>query len=457
MAAPRARPRRRLRGRARGPGARRFARVTVDELRAGLPATGVRTAGASFGVAVERAGASPRRRWYDGCGRPLAEPPPPPLAAPRRRDGWVELGPLDSGRPRCVWHRVRIDGELPARSWLAVEVATVEDAGASPHADDWQRVENAPLDFLIAQPPGRYLWLRLRLRGDGHVSPRLRRIRVDFPRATAAEHLPAVFRDRAEGGDFLDAFLSLFDATIGDLDDAIARFPALLDPAVTPAAALPWLASLLDLGLDPAWPEDRRRALIAALPELYRRRGTPEGLRRAVELTFGVTPAIEELGAVPPFGALGGVRVGTVRLFGRGRARARLGGSRLGQTRLDSYGDPDGDARAALAYRIRVQVPAIAGVAGPQGRARLARLVDAQKPAHVAATIRVGAAVPLVGVGAAVGIDTALRALPAPVLGGADGNVRLRRTTILWPGARRVGATLSVGRAAAVGVHTLLR
>jgi hypothetical protein len=87
-------------------------------------------------------------------------------------------------------------------------------------------------------------------------------------------------------------------------------------------------------------------------------------------------------------------------------------------------------------------------------QARLQRLIDSQKPAHIVATTRVGGAGFVVGSWSTAGIDTALAPLPAPVLGGPLGNVKLSRATVLW--TRRGGSrgSLSVGRAAAVGIHT---
>src|SRR5262249_7162905 len=155
------------------------------------------------------------------------------------------------------------------------------------HPADWQDVTTGSADFLIDQPPGRFLCLALVLHGDGVATPSVRRVRVEFPRSTSAEWLPAVYREGLADRDFLDRFLSLFDASVADLDRVIARFPALLDPTSAPASipndALAWLASVVGVVLDPGTAPDRRRALIAAAPELFRTRGTPAGLARVIE------------------------------------------------------------------------------------------------------------------------------------------------------------------------------
>jgi len=383
----------------------------------------------------------------------------------------VTSAPIDSGIPRCAWHRVRIDLELPGRTGVEIALATLDDPTSPVAAEDWQVVDVGEItptrgqgpaqgpvqpstcDFLIDQPPGRYLALRLVLRGDGTTTPRIRRIRIDFPRSTSAMRLPGVYREDPVATDFLERFVAMFDASIEDLDRAIECFPVLLDPATAPAEALAWLGTFLDIALDPAWSEATRRAILGEAPTLYRQRGTPRALARSIELVTGVTPAIQELGgSLRPFGRLGAGRVGEVRLFGRARARVRLGASVLGSAPLHSYGDPDRDHIAALGWRIVVQVPG-GEHATPEALARLRRLVDAQKPAHVAAVVRAGAEIALLGIEYAVGIDTRLGGLPASYLGT---NTRLGFRTVLARGPVRGGAGFAVGTASAIAIQTVL-
>jgi phage tail-like protein len=416
---------------------------------------------------------APSSRCFDRAGCPLPEGA---IAAPRASRvprGQLLTVAIDSGVPRCVWHRARIDADVPPGTNVELSIATGESpaplgtqtrppiasgdwvgfAAGAPHPDDWQVGPAGATDFLVQQPPGRWAFLRLRLSGDGTATPTVRRIRLDLPRATSAELLPAVYHEPPEAEDFTARFVSLFDATIADVDAAIAELPALLDVAHVPDDALPWLAGFLDVVLDPAWDPARRRALLAAAPDLYRRRGTLGGLADTIAIVTGTAPAIEELANGRAFDAVGRARLGGVRLFGRARARFAVGASALGQAPISSYGDPTLDALTALAYRIRVAVPGTSAVASARGRAQLERLVERQKPAHVVASVRVGGGALQVGV-AAVGVDTAFGRLPPPVLGAA-GNVRLSRASALAAGSRGA-ARFTVGDAAAVGVQTVL-
>src|SRR5262249_20265653 len=140
------------------------------------------------------------------------------------------------------------------------------------------------------------------LSGEGTATPAVERIRVYYPRASSLQYLPAVYREDAAGGDFLDRFLSIFDTirngTSGLLRD-IARY---FDPGATPAAEggrgrtdfLTWLASWLGLALDRHWPVRQRRELLRQAHRLYALRGTPEGLRLHVRLYTGLEPQLLE-------------------------------------------------------------------------------------------------------------------------------------------------------------------
>jgi phage tail-like protein len=368
---------------------------------------------------------------------------------------------------------VRVDADVPTGTTLAVAIATSEkseppDQGdpnvdpawkdflaGKPHPRDWQPAPKGSQDFLIDQPPGRYLFLRLRLTGDGKATPTVRRLRIDFPRATSADFLPPVYRENPQADDFTERFLSLFDASIADLDRAIERYPALLDPGGVPDELLPWLGSFLDVAFDPVWEPDRRRAILRAVPALYRRRGTVAGLVETIRTVFDVEPAIQELGRERNWRGLGrGSYLRGVRLFGKAQARFRLGSSSLSKAPLKSYGNPDGDPLGTHAYRFRILVPPNPLVSGA-GRSRLDRLVASQKPAHTIATVRVGGQGLILGTSFGVGVDTVFAPLPPPVLG-QGGNIRLRRRSVLWSGRGGVSSGIGVGGAPAVGIHTVM-
>ena len=430
------------------PGDAKFIPAALADLTAIQTASGLVTAADNV-VCLTRSDAQGEPVTYCWSRFGSAVPPPaaqPPLPAYQRKGQLLTL-PIDSGIPRCEWHRVQLDADIPDGTALSVAVATAESAFAGfPHPLDWREVAGAQ-DLLIQQPPGRYLYLRLRLQSaDGVKTPVVRRIRLDFPRATSLDFLPAIYRADADAAEFTARFLGLFDASIADLDSEIERAPALLDAGGVPDAVLPWLGSFLGLVFDPGWDTTRRRSVLQALPELYRLRGTLAGLKLAFQKAYDLDPAVMELGPTRPWAALGkSSLLGSARLFGRNRSRARIGSSALGQTRLKSWGDPARDPLDALAWRVEIMLPPSATNPPP---ARVQALLDSQKPAHVLATVRLGGEMFLAGISAAIGIDTAFLPPPAPVLGQA-GNVRLGRSSVLRRGRRASGhhASFVVGQA----------
>jgi phage tail-like protein len=451
-----------------------FERASVADLPKSLRPTGL-VAASDLGFCIEEPGPGgiPVVHCYSWYGRPLSSGEIPRPAKPKRQThGQLLTLPIDSGIPRCRWHRVRVDADVPPGTTLSVAVSTAEEESLAtpqgdpaadpewsafpagvPHPFDWHSAPAGSLDYLIDQPPGRYLFLRVRLTGDAVATPVVRRVRIDLPRSTSLDYLPPVYRENAEAEDFSERFLSLFDAVIEDLDRAIIRYPALLDPTGVPDELLPWLSSFLDIVPDQAWDADQRREILRAAPRLYQRRGTVAGMIEAIRLVFRVEPAIQELAQERLWGALGSSRVRAVRLFGKARARFRVGSSALCQAPLRSYGNPDQDPLATHAHRFRVLIPPSALVG--TGRERLERLVEAVKPAHTIASLRVGGDGFLVGSWTSIGIDTSFTPLPAPILG-RRGNVRLRRASVLWrrPGAARPG--LVVGQGAVIGSQLIM-
>ncbi|MFL6125572.1 phage tail protein I [Actinophytocola sp.] len=433
-------------------GHHRFQTATLAELAAALPPSTLVSADEDGFCLREKGPDGDVTSCYTWAGEP--RPEPPPEAGVYVPAGEFTTRRIDSGISRCRWHRVRVDADLPAGTAVTVSIVVSEDDQFA--ESDWQTAPAGVTDFLVDQPPGRYLTARVALSGDGSATPVLHRIRLDFPRSTSADLLPAAFRQDPAADDFTERFLSLFDATMAEIDQVIERYPALLDPDGVPDAALPWLAGLLGLSFEAGWDADTRRKLITAAPELYRRRGTPAALKQAVEIVFGVEPVIDELAGdrhwaqvratATPATARG---LGSVRLFSRSASRFRLDTSTLGATPLRAFGDPDTDPLTEHAHRFRVLLPG--GTAGGAlDEDALRRLVVRQAPAHTRGTVRTGGAGFVVGTRSTVGVDTAFVPLPPPVLGGT----RLNHDGVLRPGPRGARHGVSVGVVSAVGVHT---
>ena len=104
------------------------------------------------------------------------------------------------------------------------------------------------------------------------------------------EYLPALFRD----DEFMGQFLLIFESILRPIENTVDSIAPYFDPLMTPEPLLPWLASWVDLTLDPTWPMERRRELVKSAGELYRWRGTKRGLAEYLRIYTGSVPEIAE-------------------------------------------------------------------------------------------------------------------------------------------------------------------
>jgi phage tail-like protein len=229
---------------------------------------------------------------------------------------------------------------------------------SQPPAGDPFRTYEMPVDAW-----GRYLWLTLELWGNTQVTPKVRSIRAEHRRHEHRARLPRTYsRDAALAG-FLDRYLALPDGFLQEVDGRSESRHALLHPEAVPDQLLAWLASFMGLVLDDRWGRaprpgghraDARRAIIAAVAELWRSRGTVPGLRRFLELYVGVPVTIVEQFRLR---GLAGTGAGSATV-----ARSVLGGgfrigAPIGDAAPQVIGGSADDAFAANAHRFTVLIP----------------------------------------------------------------------------------------------------
>ena len=238
-------------------------------------------------------------RYHGVAGwRELVAQPRPRCA----REATVRTGVLDSGVARCTWHRVVLEGELPAGARVEVLAtgaengALLEDEGAwVPQPEPVRRSHGhqpftQPLggsfELLLQGIEGRFARVALVLRSDGRCSPVLRAMEITAPRFSLRDaYLPAAYAEE-DPASVLERFLANPEGEFTELEGRIAAAQALLSPAAAPAEALPWLAGWMDLVLDPAFGDRRRRLFIRHAHRLLAMRGTPQGLQLALRLAL---------------------------------------------------------------------------------------------------------------------------------------------------------------------------
>ena len=152
---------------------------------------------------------------------------------------------------------------------------------------DWQRIRPAnPRKTILHNATGRYLWVEIELLGTRDDSPTITGFRATFPRDSATDFLPAIYREDATAGEFTERFVALFESVFEEIEAGIDSLPSYVDPVGAPddPAVLKWLGQWLAVDVDDSWPSGFTRAVLARAPEIYRMRGTRRGLLAMIQL-----------------------------------------------------------------------------------------------------------------------------------------------------------------------------
>jgi len=381
---------------------------------------------------------------------------------------------LDSKRHRCQWHRVRLRGIVPTGTTVQVFTATSEidldpaEVAALP-ADRWAGGQvhddagSRDWDCLVLSAPGRYLWLRLELVGNGRATPCLESVLVEHPRITSANDLPAAYREEPTSADFTERFMAILDETRDSVDREIDAVPTLLDPAAAPASADPghdflgYLAGWLGIAAEIRLPESRLRVLVARAHELYRLRGTPAGVALHLEICLGRRPRILEDYAMRRWLYLGSGRLGDCATLWGDQVVARFqldSGAAVGTSALVGSTDPLRDPFHVNAHRFQVYLPLRHGEDEAELTRVAERVLEVAKPAHTSARLVIVHPRMRVGVQSYLGVDSVVAAYPSET---REGESRLGYDSVLPESTTNPSRpSLRVGQTTRLGTTTVL-
>ncbi|MGI5912273.1 MAG: phage tail protein [Syntrophomonadaceae bacterium] len=225
---------------------------------------------------------------------------------------------LDSTITEMEWHRITLDVDIPDDTQIRLSYFASDSKNLvvkdrlinmemylqnkdsallevlSTTAPLWSREIVNPQDALLHNARGRYLWIKLELVGSEDRTPFLKGVRVYFPRISLLRYLPAVYQEDEKSKDFLDRFLSIFDTFLQGMEEQIDKIYTIFDPEVASGPFLKWLAGWLGIDVDENWSEDQLRQLLIAAPDLYKKRGTREGMETVIAIFTGEKPYIVE-------------------------------------------------------------------------------------------------------------------------------------------------------------------
>ena len=298
------------------------------------------------------------------------------------------------------------DGKLPS---------TENDEGP------WSRF--APGTDVLIAAEGRWLWLAVELEGDGHHSPRLDQLRVDYNHNSLSHYLPEIYRTQTDGSDSLERFLALFESFYSDVEHQIDELGGWLDPDGVPEEWLVWLADWLAVELEDEWTPARKREAIRTAFQRYGLRGTVQGLCEALHVQTGVEARIIEPLLLsswwqlpetdPEVYSLPDAGLGlTTRLAAAEPQGAVVGTSAVVDhshlLRQEEYGMPlfEGVAYRFTVYIRKSQIP------DEEKLVEVRRVIDREKPAHTIYNVCLVEPTLRLGIQSVIGVDTILGGAP---------------------------------------------
>jgi phage tail-like protein len=414
-----------------------------------------------------------------------------------RREGRVTTFQLDSGEFQTTWGRIFLDACIPRDTAVHLHCVAVDEPPVEPalprtppanivsvtvprpdlsppmppislvpagsaigqrvheretgHEMPW--VERAAGDRFetyeapVIATPGRFLWITIKLSGNGVLTPQIRAVRAEHVPHDLMRKLPQVYSREDSADGFLRRYLATFDGTLAELDARSFSRRAILDPRSAPPEMLSWLAGFVGLLTDERWPVEVKRTLIEEAIWLFRFRGTVPGLRRFLEIYLGRPATIIEKFRTR---GLGGAFVGgsdaleANSILGAG---FRIGGAVGTETAQFIEGNAD-DAFETHAHRFTVVIQA---VLTEEQMSVVRHILDVHRPAHtlvdvctVGAGMRVGRGlhVELTSIIGPSGGFQPIRVAGSPL---GRGGILGRPGAGTYPGASKLGKDTRVG------------
>ncbi len=257
---------------------------------------------------------SSNKAYYDFEDRwlPISEQPRHLYQSEAKISGIIK----DGAEADCVWHRIIIDACIPDGTRIHIESRTantkesLEELAWQNEPEPYLRSDGSELplhqpfdenelrsanigswDLLLQNAIGRYIELRITLLGTRRSSPRIRSMRIYYPRFSYLNrYLPDTYRDDLISASFLDRFLGNVEGLYTSLEDKISNAQSIFDTRSAPAEFLDWLGAWLGAFMEPVWDENRKRLFIDNAVLLFRWRGTPLGLLAMIKLTISECP-----------------------------------------------------------------------------------------------------------------------------------------------------------------------
>ncbi len=231
---------------------------------------------------------------------------------------------FDSLQTETVWHRLRLDADIPASAIYKLRVYSsdtteimipvpgtkgrsavdINDYIFNPDIDINRKIDmfadigaeiyENPTDILLYGLKGRYLWVCLEIINYEQEELSIKSMKIEFPQISFVNYLPEIYRENEEKNSFLARFVGIFQSMYVDLEDKIDYTPLKFDTDRTTKDFLNWMADWLSIKDASIWGEKRLRQLIKEAVKIYKMKGTKRAIAKVVQEYAGIEPIIVE-------------------------------------------------------------------------------------------------------------------------------------------------------------------
>ncbi len=224
---------------------------------------------------------------------------------------------LDSGENETIWHRMKL---VPSHEQVNYKIFFYASNSRYVHVKGQEQIISEVLkdekvsinekkqwfehelkkvitnqeDVLLHEVKGRYFWVLVELYDYDYDYTGVEDICFYFPKETWMKYLPSVYQKDEDSLSFLERYLGVFQSTYDELDYEIANNQYKLEPLTTSKEFLYFLAELVDIEHAYSWKESTLREVIAKSSELYKKRGTKQGLIDIIKIATKEEPIIVE-------------------------------------------------------------------------------------------------------------------------------------------------------------------
>lgn len=239
-------------------------------------------------------------------------------------NGVYIAGPFDSMEFETVWHRLRINVDLPsgavyklriyASDRPEVLVPSKESRGlgrinlneylSNDKIDVHRKVDlfddigakcyKNPNDVILYDFKGKYLWICLEFINYDQKPIKVSSIKIEFPKVSFIDYLPEIYKEEENNSKFLERFIGIFQSIYVDLEDKIDYTAIKYDVDRTTKDFLSWIGDWLSIKNASIWSEEKLRKLIKEAIKIYKMKGTKRAVAKMVKEYLGIEPIIVE-------------------------------------------------------------------------------------------------------------------------------------------------------------------